>query len=131
MYHSLLWVLSPLKLASSPKWCIPTPKTLSSLKLKLYDYKCFYLLNDDFSGKFQNPFSPQLFTEIFGDFINKKTPLSPLKSLNSCCNTPSHHFNVEKVIICLYLVVQSPVDEKHKDSTLKLGEGGLCHNLCD
>ena len=32
-------------------------------------YKCFYLLNDDFSGKFQNPFSPKLFTEIFGDLI--------------------------------------------------------------
>ena len=46
------------------KRCIPTPKTL-----KLYDYKCFYLLNDDFGGKFQNPFSPKLFTEIFGDSI--------------------------------------------------------------
>ena len=37
--------------------------------MKLYDYKCFYLLNDDFGGKFQNPFSPKLFTKIFGDFI--------------------------------------------------------------
>ena len=46
------------------KGCIPTPKTL-----KLYDYKCFYLINDDFGGKFQNPFSPKLFTEIFGDLI--------------------------------------------------------------
>ena len=44
--------------------CIPTPETL-----KLYDYKCFYLLNDDFGGKFQNPFSPKLFTEIFGALI--------------------------------------------------------------
>ena len=35
--------------------------------------KCFYLLNDDFGGKFQNPFSPKLFTEIFGDLIKKKT----------------------------------------------------------
>ena len=68
MYHSFLWDLPPatLKLASSLKGC----KTLSSLKLKLklYDYKCFNLLNDGFSGKFQNPFSPKLFTEIFGNF---------------------------------------------------------------
>ena len=61
MYHSLLWVLSPLKLASL------------KLKLKLYDYKCFYLLIDDFGGKFQNPFSPKLFTEIIGDLIKKPT----------------------------------------------------------
>ena len=62
-----------LKLVSSLKGCIPTPKTLSSLKLKLklYDCKCFYLLNDDFDGKFQNPFPPKLFTEIFGDLIKK------------------------------------------------------------
>ena len=73
MYHSFLWDLSPLNLASSLKGCIPTPKPLSSLKLKLYDYKCFYLLNDDFGGKFQNPFSPKLFTEIFGDLIKKPT----------------------------------------------------------
>ena len=39
------------------------------MKLKLYDYKCFYLLNVDFGRKFQNPFSPKLFTEIFGDLI--------------------------------------------------------------
>ena len=50
------------------KGCIPTPTTL-----KLYDYKCFYLLNYDFGGKFQNPFSPKLFTEIFGDLIKKPT----------------------------------------------------------
>ena len=48
--------------------CIPTPKTL-----KLYDYQCFYRLNDDFGEKFQNPFSPKLFTEIFGDLIKKPT----------------------------------------------------------
>ena len=35
--------------------------------------KCFYLQNDDFGGKFQNPFSPKLFTEIFGDLIKKVT----------------------------------------------------------
>ena len=29
--------------------------------------------NDDFGGKFQNPFSPKLFTEIFGDLIKKPT----------------------------------------------------------
>ena len=44
--------------------CIPTPETL-----KLYDYKCFYLLNDDFGGKFKNPFSPK----FFGDLIKKPT----------------------------------------------------------
>ena len=71
MYRSFLWDLSPLKLASSLKGCIPTPKTLSSLKLKLklYDCKCFYLLNDDFGEKFENHFSPKLFTKIFGDLI--------------------------------------------------------------
>ena len=46
----------------------PTPKTL-----KLYDYKFFYLLNDDFGGNFLNPFSPKLFTEIFGYMIKKPT----------------------------------------------------------
>ena len=51
------------------KWCIPTPKPL-----KLHDYKCFYLLNDDFGRKFQNPFSPKLFTEIFSDLIKKNPP---------------------------------------------------------
>ena len=82
MYHSFLWDLSPLNLASSLKGCIPTPKTLSSLKLKLklYDYKCFYLLNDDFGEKFQNPFSQKLFTEIFGDLIKNPPNICSPKS---------------------------------------------------
>ena len=63
------------------KGCIPTPKTLSSLKL--YDSKCFYLLNDDFGGKFQNigenPFSTKLFTEIFGDLLKNPPNISSPK----------------------------------------------------
>ena len=54
--------------------CIPTPETL-----KFYDYKCFYLLNDDFGGKFKNPFSPKLFTEIFCDLIKNPTNICSSK----------------------------------------------------
>ena len=35
MYHSLLWDLSPLKLASSLKGCIQTPKTLSFPEIEI------------------------------------------------------------------------------------------------
>ena len=73
------------------KGCIPTPKTL-----KLYDYKCFYLLNDDFGGKFQNPFSPKLFTEIFGDLI-KNPP-------NICSPKIFNNINFRSIKLCHVLM---------------------------
>ena len=70
-------------------------------QLKLYDYKCFYLLNDDFGGKFQNPFSPKLFTEFFGDLIKNPPNIcspkifAPIIFVINVCSSAG--FNIEMI----------------------------------